>query len=318
MIPKTPPIGDESLHVLICNDDGIEAPGLLALVEACIETGHRVSVVAPNQERSGAGSSITVHGDITAQAYHGFGSQVSQAWSVSGTPGDCGKLALFALLKNDRPQVLVSGVNRGQNTGTCVLYSGTLGAALEGALLGIPSLAVSLGILWPDQAEMRPGFADEDPLISRHAPREIYSQLISSKEPFSFAARLAVSLLPAYARNPLPWGNLLTLNVPVGSDETTPIDVGVMGPSYFLDEFEELTSLESSGPKVSCQIRRFRNIGDKLVHARGHGPWDDISLREGRISLVPLTFDRTAYSLMAQCQELVEMRSLVPSSPPKN
>ncbi len=286
-------------HLLVANDDGIHAPGLLALARASAEAGYRVSIIAPDTERSGASSSITVHDDLTVREVSWPEPGVTHAWAVSGTPADCAKLALFHLLAGDRPDAVITGVNRGQNTGTCVLYSGTCGAAFEGALLGIPSMAVSLGILWPDEAELRPGMDAEQPLISRHAPREEYARLVNEPDQYAFAATLAASLVPSLLEAQLPWGSLMNLNVPVTAGPDTPIQVGRMSPSTFVDEFKELPSPDKG-------LRRFRNIGDKLVHAVGTEPWDDMALRHGLISLVPIYFEMTGHQLLDQAQAMVQ------------
>ncbi len=286
------------LHILLANDDGIGAPGLRALAAAAVAAGHRVTVVAPETERSGASSSITVHGELELRSVDWTGVGVDQAWALSGTPADCGKVALHYLLAGDRPDVVLSGVNRGQNTGTCVLYSGTCGAAFEGSLLGIPSLAVSLGILWPDEEEVRPGMADELPLVSRHAPREEYARLVNDVQQYAFAASLAVDLAPGLVGMNLPWGTLMNLNVPASAGPDTPIEVGRMSPSYFVDQFEEVPPLTSGN-------RRFRNVGDKLIHAGGPEPWDDMALRRGLISLVPVYFEMTGHHLLAATEQLV-------------
>jgi 5'/3'-nucleotidase SurE len=290
-------------HVLVANDDGIHAPGLRALVDAALKAGFRVSVIAPDSERSGASNSITVHDDLLVRQVQWPG--VEHAWAASGTPADGTKIALHSLLSHDRPQVVLSGVNRGQNTGTCVLYSGTCGAAFEGALLGIPSIAVSLGVLWPDKAELRPGMESEAPLVSRHAPREQYAQLVNDPSQYAFAAQLAVSLIPGLIeiRAEVPWGTLFNLNVPMGATAETPIEVNRMGPSYFADQFAEQPNLNPTeaaslrplpGDFVAIgPVRRFRNVGDQLIHATGPGPYDDIALRNGIISLVPIHFEMT-------------------------
>jgi 5'-nucleotidase len=287
------------MHLLICNDDGIHAPGIAALVGAALEAGHRVTVAAPEQERSGASSSITVHGEITLRERRDLHPGADRAWAVGGSPADCAKLALHLLGPGDRPNAVLSGVNRGQNTGTCVLYSGTCGAAFEGALLGLPSLAVSLGVLWPDAAEVRPGTDTEAPLISRHAPREEYAQMVREPGQYRFAAELAVRMVPGLVEAALPWGTLLNLNVPTGAGPDTPIEVGRMSGSYFVDLFEET----SPGPDGT---RRFRNVGDTLVHATGDEPWDDLALRRGVVSLVPVYFEMTGLDLMGQARRVAE------------
>ena len=122
--------------ILVTNDDGIESPGLTALAQA-LETIDDVYIVAPDRERSAIGMAITLYHPLRAK-------QVGdRSWAVDGTPVDCVDLAVSALLP-ERPKLLVSGVNQGQNLGQDIHFSGTVAAAKKGTFLGIPSMAVSL------------------------------------------------------------------------------------------------------------------------------------------------------------------------------
>ncbi|MBR1552890.1 MAG: 5'/3'-nucleotidase SurE [Schwartzia sp.] len=132
------------MRILLTNDDGIEAPGLHALV-GILAAEHEVFVAAPASEQSGMAHALTVHRDIEVRAYQGFGDKAVEAWSIDGTPTDCVKIYLEAIAEQEnKPQLIVSGVNKGANLGTDVLYSGTVGGALEGYLHGIPAIALSL------------------------------------------------------------------------------------------------------------------------------------------------------------------------------
>jgi len=134
------------LRILLTNDDGITAPGIRALWQELAGIGD-VMVVAPDIERSAASQSITVHHPIRVDE-HCTEYPALCAWRVGGTPTDCVKIALESLL-TEQPDIVVSGINQGPNLGTDVLYSGTVSAAIEGALHGIPSIAVSLAA-WKD------------------------------------------------------------------------------------------------------------------------------------------------------------------------
>lgn len=126
-------------HVLLTNDDGIRAPGLQALHNA-LTNYFDVTVVAPAGERSGVSHSITLDAPLRVWPYEDKG---MTGWRVAGTPADCVRLALRQLV--ERPVDLVaSGVNRGNNVGVCALYSGTVAGATEGAVSGLPALAISL------------------------------------------------------------------------------------------------------------------------------------------------------------------------------
>lgn len=124
--------------IFVTNDDGIDAPGLQVLAEA-LETLDEVYVVAPDRERSAVGMAITLHQPLRAKQIR------TRVYAVDGTPVDCVDLALGTLLP-EPPRLLVSGINRGQNLGADIHFSGTVGAAKKGTLSGIPSIAVSLAL----------------------------------------------------------------------------------------------------------------------------------------------------------------------------
>lgn len=124
------------MEILLSNDDGIDAPGLIALAEAVKDLGN-VTVVAPDRERSAVAHALTLHRPLRLR-------EVRPGWYASdGTPTDCVHLGVHAVCEKT-PGLLIAGINRGPNLGDDLTYSGTVGVALEGALLGIPSIAVSL------------------------------------------------------------------------------------------------------------------------------------------------------------------------------
>ncbi|MEX2306305.1 MAG: 5'/3'-nucleotidase SurE [Pirellulales bacterium] len=128
------------MQILLTNDDGIYAPGLAAMERALARLGD-VYVVAPAVEQSGVGHSITFLSPLMAKEI--YDGQRRRGWAVEGSPADCVKLALAEFCPR-RPDLLVSGINGGLNLGINVLYSGTVAGATEGAVFGIPSIAVSL------------------------------------------------------------------------------------------------------------------------------------------------------------------------------
>jgi 5'-nucleotidase len=133
------------MHILVSNDDGYQAPGLACLVEAMTRFG-RVSVVAPDRDRSGASNSLTLERPLrVTTAENGF-------LHVNGTPTDCVHLAITGLLEVE-PDMVISGINSGPNLGDDVIYSGTVAAAMEGRFLGFPALAVSLVAVSPKHFE---------------------------------------------------------------------------------------------------------------------------------------------------------------------
>ncbi len=162
------------MHILISNDDGYLAPGLAALAEALGELA-RVTVVAPDRNRSGASNSLTLQRPLRAETVPGG------FVKVDGTPTDCVHLALTGLLEEE-PDMVVSGINAGANLGDDVIYSGTVAAATEGRFLGLPALAVSLA--------------------SREARH------------YDTAARATAQLVRGLKQSPLPEDTILNINVP--------------------------------------------------------------------------------------------------------
>lgn len=124
------------MHILLSNDDGYQATGLVALAKALGERGS-ISVVAPDRDRSGASNSLTLNAPIRAQV------QENGFVRVEGTPTDCVHLAITGLLQEE-PDMVVAGINPGANMGDDVIYSGTVAAATEGRFLGFPSIAISI------------------------------------------------------------------------------------------------------------------------------------------------------------------------------
>ncbi len=162
------------MHILLSNDDGYLAEGLIALANAL--SGHAaISVVAPDRNRSAASNSLTLEMPLRAYATdNGF-------IKVDGTPTDCVHLAITGLLKNE-PDMVFAGINHGSNLGDDVLYSGTVAAATEGRFLGLPAVAISLAGSNPSH--------------------------------FETAAQVALTLLQQLINNPLPQDTILNVNVP--------------------------------------------------------------------------------------------------------
>lgn len=149
------------MQILLTNDDGIQAPGLRAIYKALLAAGHDVHVVAPVSEQSAVGHAVTISMPLKVKSFteNGF-----KGLGVYGTPVDCVKLGLTTLLGSVQPDLVVSGINSGCNVGIDIIYSGTVSAATEGALMGIPALAVSYDDWTPEdmstQAEWAVAFID--------------------------------------------------------------------------------------------------------------------------------------------------------------
>ena len=196
------------MKLLISNDDGIFALGVRTLANTLAEAGHEVTVVCPDRERSATGHGLTIHQPIRAEIIDSesiFHPQVT-AWSCSGTPSDCVKLALSAILETS-PDLVLSGINHGSNLGTDILYSGTVSAAMEGVIEGITSIALSL-------------------------------TSFTSKN-FQPAANFACRLVKQLEIHPLPQPTLFNVNVPpVEEEEITGVVVTRQGLRRYRENFE--------------------------------------------------------------------------------
>jgi 5'-nucleotidase len=190
--------------ILITNDDGIAAEGIRALADSLKRIGD-VVVVAPERERSAVGHAITMHKPLRTNPVSYFGSDI-RAWAVNGTPSDCVKLGIEALLK-EKPDMVFSGINNGPNLGTDVLYSGTVSAAVESVLLGVPSAALSLASY--DCAD------------------------------YSFASGFAVSLAQNIYNEGLDGDTLLNVNIPcVPMDKINGVGITKLGIRKYRNSFE--------------------------------------------------------------------------------
>lgn len=181
------------MHILLSNDDGYFAPGLAILAQTLAPLG-TVTVVAPERDRSGASNSLTLDRPLTVRrAANGF-------FYVNGTPTDCVHLAVTGLL-DDLPDIVISGVNYGANMGDDTIYSGTVAAATEGFLLGIPAVAISL--------------------------------VAAGNDNFVTAARIAAEITRRFSEKPLGQRALLNVNVPdVGYDELKGIEITRLGKRH--------------------------------------------------------------------------------------
>jgi 5'-nucleotidase len=187
--------------LLMTNDDGINAPGLKHLWQAVHEQAD-VVVIAPHAEKSGCGLSITWTKPLHIHPAHW--ELEAKAWSLNGTPADCIKMGLAVLLEK-KPDMIISGVNRGSNAGRTVLYSGTIGGVIEGALKGIPGIAFS--------------FSDSE------AP------------PLSVTKQIIFPIIQYFLANPLEKGTILNVNFPFNAKESIKgIRMARQGKSYWQED----------------------------------------------------------------------------------
>lgn len=271
-------------RILLVNDDGIDAPGLLAMECAVRElfaaenVAAEIFTVAPAHEQSAVSHGISLYRDI------GIRQIDEHHFAIAGTPADCVKVAIAHLRKDRKPDLVISGINRGQNVGTCVLYSGTIAAAMEAALCGVPAIAVSLAFLdifTVDEMEgNRPALFDQ------------LAKLARTPEDYAYAARFAAGVALNAVRRGLPRGVVLNINVPyLPEREIAGVQVCPMGDAWFTDEFRE------------TETGAWRNIGSVLIAGTGSQTPDDHVLERHRaISVTPLHFDMTAHRFLPQLQ----------------
>ena len=247
------------MRILLSNDDGIYAPGIAALYQAVRDLGH-VQIVAPDAERSAVGHAITLSDPIKSKRVMRDGEFFG--YGVGGTPADCVKLAVCGLLEQ-RPELVISGINLGPNAGISVIYSGTVSAATEGTILGIPSMAISINTF-------------KDPI-------------------WDTAARVARHLAEVIHEKGLPENTLLNVNVPnLPVDQVKGYAVTRMGQSRFVETFDRRT--DPRGNVYYWMDGEMEHLGD----TRGT---DGEALANGFVSLTPIWFDLTHKSVLPQLRE---------------
>ncbi len=241
------------MRILLTNDDGINARGLALLETIARRLSDDVWVVAPAEEQSGAGHSLTLTQPVRLRR-HG-----EQRFSVTGTPTDSVMLALAHVMKDQPPDVILSGINRGANLGEDVTYSGTVSAAMEGALAGVRSIALS-------QAYSREGMGDTVPFAAAE----------------SWAERVLAPLLHFDA----PAGTLLNVNFPaLPADEVRGVRVCRQG----IRDYGRLRIVERTDPRGYPYF--WFGLGP-MVETPGHST-DLEAIADGFVSVTPLHLDLT-------------------------
>lgn len=259
------------MKLLISNDDGVFALGIRSLANGMAEAGHDVTVVCPDRERSATGHGLTLHDPIRAEIVEsGFHPKIT-AWACSGTPSDCVKLALGALL-NSPPDMVLSGINHGSNLGTDVLYSGTVSAAMEGVIEGIPGIAFSLASF-----------------TSRN---------------FQPAVTFATALLSQLALKPLPT-LLLNVNIPaVSQAEIAGIVFTRQGIRRYFDTFQKRVD-----PRGKTYYWLSGEVLEEIVEETesdlvNQTPTDVQAIRDNLITITPLQYNLTSHSGLMNLQTM--------------
>lgn len=244
--------------ILVTNDDGITAPGVRALIDVMKELG-RVVVVAPDKPQSAMGHAITINNTLYLQKTSLPGADIEE-YACSGTPVDCVKMAVSELLEQ-KPDLCVSGINHGSNSSINVIYSGTMSAAVEAAIEGIPAIGFSL-----QDFDWNADFESVKPFV-----RRIASEVLN---------------------NGLPQGVLLNVNFPkLPYDAVKGVKVCRQAKAMWIEKFDKRQN--PSGRDYYWLTGEFVNMD------RGEDT-DEWALDNGYVSVVPVHYDMTAHQAIAQ------------------
>ena len=244
--------------ILITNDDSIVAPGIRALIEVMKEIGE-VIIVAPDSPQSGMGHAITVNNTITLDKVN-LDKEIEHEYSCSGTPVDCVKIAVHEILKR-KPDLCVSGINHGSNSSINVIYSGTMSAAVEAGIEGIPAIGFSLlDYSWD---------ADFEPFKK-------------------YVKKIALNVL----EKGLPEGVILNVNFPkLKSEALKGIKICRQAKAAWIEEFDKRTNPMG---------KEYYWLSGKFVNNDKGEDTDEWALQNGYVSIVPVQFDLTAYHAISQ------------------
>lgn len=248
------------MRILLANDDGISARGLHVLAQALSKMAE-VFIVAPDRERSGTGHSITVFDPIWVDNF--TPQDGISGWVVGGTPADCVKMGISRLL-DPAPDLIVSGINKGANLGTDVLYSGTVSAAVEGVINGIPSIAVSLTTFDHD--------ADYD-----------------------YAARYTRALIKVLSATGIDKNTLVNVNIPaVPREDIKGVRITRLGSRRYENLFEK---------HVDPRGRTYYWLGGDIIEEEQEPDSDVAAINANYISVTPIHFDLTDYRLIEEFKQ---------------
>lgn len=236
------------MRILVTNDDGIHAEGIQALYKALDKIAD-VFVIAPERERSAVGHGITMHKPLFVKEINSSSDHI-KIWSANGTPSDCVKLGVEAM-KDIKPDIIMSGINAGANLGIDILYSGTASAAIEGMILGIPSVAISLATYdHPD---------------------------------FTLAAQFSVNLAKKMVEQPLPEGTFLNVNIPPDADlDFNRVAITTLGKRRYTNYFDKRTDPRG---------RTYYWLSGDVIEYNEGKETDTGAVKQKYISITPVRFD---------------------------
>jgi 5'-nucleotidase len=262
----------EKMRVLLTNDDGIEAAGLQALRRALLEVpGIELAVIAPDGNRSAMARSITTRRPLWVQEVDFEDGTVGYA--TDGTPVDCVRLARLGIVEGFEAELVVAGINHGSNLGDDITYSGTVAAALEAIVLGLPGIAVS----------------------QQSRARELDFRVGQQFE-FTVAARFTARLVAELESVPLPPGTLLNINVP--GAEPNGVEVARLGKRVYRDEL----ALIEQDDEPARPRKLYRIYGD-ASYERDETGTDLAAVARGLIAVTPIHFDLTDHDGLLALQQ---------------
>ena len=251
------------MRILISNDDGIYSNGIRALTEGLVKN-NEVYVVAPDRERSATGHSLTLHRPLRIDEVSHLNG-VKSAYATDGTPSDCVKIAIGAILK-ESPEIVLSGINHGPNMGSDVLYSGTVSAAMEGAIYNIPSIAISL---------------------AEHKPQD-----------FSCAVSFISNLLKSINKIKFPERTLLNINIPaLPLSEIAGIEITKLGVRPYNDYFEK---------RIDPRGKTYYWLAGEAIEEDELPGTDVFAVRNNQISITPVTIHMTNENMLPELKEWVK------------
>lgn len=244
---------------MLTNDDGISSPGLLALYEI-LSLDYEIAVVAPATEMSAVGHAITIADPLRVFDYCRNGEHFGYA--VQGTPADCVKIGYWAILKR-KPDVVISGINMGPNTGINTIYSGTVSAATEGAILGVPSFAISL-----------------------NAFKDCH---------FDYAAKFAKKLTMHLIEKGLPEGVSLNVNIPACKEEKIRgVAITRQGLALYKEAFDK---------RIDPHGRTYYWLDGQKLNKEVSVEFDDGAIDQNMVAVTPIHYDLTKYEFMDQLRQ---------------
>ncbi|MCK8823471.1 5'/3'-nucleotidase SurE [Fuchsiella alkaliacetigena] len=250
------------MKILVTNDDGVDSAGIQELIKALeAKEENQVVAVAPDKEQSATGHAITLYRPLRVKEMN-YRDIESKFLAVDGTPADCVKLGVEAIL-DEEPDLVISGINRGPNLGCDVLYSGTVSAAIEGLLMGIPAVAVSL---------------------------------VSYKDwNFKYAARFVSELMDSFKQSQLREKTILNINIPpLTKEELKGVKVTKLGNRSYTNLFDK---------RVDPRGETYYWLAGDIVEEENDDESDVAAVNDDYISITPIHLNLTDFSVIDKLKE---------------